>query len=351
MSIGPPDLINALDMGRFCYAVAIDFSHHELLAVLHQLDADFGLTDDEGKSALHYAVCMNKLDCVKTILKCRPDLLHVSNTSIDGETALYYACIVKTPKMIKLLLDHGARVVNLPYVTDKECRSLFEERAIFCSDWSHDDQTILSQSGFRSPFESLSGHDYHQYMCSKWFKCGTDVDRLCQPLESYLPYLYRHVNVDSFAGFVERMQVDECVMFRALQALFTSCFPEELRSIDFILSRGVNINSISKKLSHQAADTLLGRAIKLNNIEVVDHLIHLGADVNGPVGNDGQGAYQLAVEYNANSIQNLLLKVESSQALVPFAWLSWSSIRRKWWVLLGVKDWHKVCFWKRLLGF
>lgn len=64
--------------------------------------------DTEGKTPLHHAVCQNDLLVVRALLSGRQHL-NPNLASHDGETPLHFAVQAARPRMVKYLLDHGAR--------------------------------------------------------------------------------------------------------------------------------------------------------------------------------------------------------------------------------------------------
>jgi len=91
---------------------------------LIQKDADINASDENGKSALHWAATINNVDAVKTLLA------HGANRDAQDskdETPLFLACREGSYQAAKELLDHCANR-DIPDHMDRGPRDVAQER-------------------------------------------------------------------------------------------------------------------------------------------------------------------------------------------------------------------------------
>jgi len=61
--------------------------------------------DEEGRTALHFAVDRHREDIVKFLVSCGAN---VNAAEQDGSTPLHYACVCENENLIEFLIKHGA---------------------------------------------------------------------------------------------------------------------------------------------------------------------------------------------------------------------------------------------------
>merc|ERR1719233_1637292 len=94
----------------------------------------------DGGTALHYACGLNRIESVKLFLGCKN--IKIDMKSVDGGTALHYACGLNRKESVKLFLEHPTcnkdivRIENKWGITaemiadkrgNKECAKLIRE--------------------------------------------------------------------------------------------------------------------------------------------------------------------------------------------------------------------------------
>jgi ankyrin repeat protein len=73
--------------------------------------ADIGISDDQGRTALHYAVMCNSLPCVQAIIETNSNDMNLIDTA--GQSALHLACANGSSEVVHYLLSFQSCDINL----------------------------------------------------------------------------------------------------------------------------------------------------------------------------------------------------------------------------------------------
>ncbi|CAI8052884.1 Putative ankyrin repeat protein MM_0045, partial [Geodia barretti] len=73
--------------------------------------ADLGISDSQGRTALHYAVLYNSLPCAQAIVETSPNDINLIDTA--GQSALHLVCIHGSQQLLQYLLSISSCHLNL----------------------------------------------------------------------------------------------------------------------------------------------------------------------------------------------------------------------------------------------
>ncbi|MBP5274008.1 MAG: ankyrin repeat domain-containing protein [Abditibacteriota bacterium] len=248
-----------------------DYTHvQQLLAK----KAPVNITDSQGFTPLHYAVCFNQLNITKLLINNRANL---DCRDIEGYTPIYYAAQNKSEEIFNLLLRRGASTAATEKTTLLHMaayggniniiKSLLERKL---STVAKDDQNLLPID-----YSAAAGHDeavllLADNMPEEEISLNTLLPLLVGEKKELLKNLFGRIKDKN------RFNTDKDSPARIIAQYSTADM------MAFLEEQGVDITYVSPQ-----GNSALQEAAAAGNLEVLKLLIEKGMDINAPVASTG----------------------------------------------------------------
>jgi ankyrin repeat protein len=271
--------------------------------------ADINVVDNQEMNALHYASWSVKVN-TEVIDLLISEGVDVNAQTLDGKTALLYACKESQIKNVKRLIDCRANV-NL---ADNNGMN-----ALHYASWSVNVNTevidLLIRNGVKVNAETAEGKTALLYACKenqianvrKLIKNGADVNMVDDQRMNALHYACWSVNVNTeIIDLLIRSGVKvNAETTEGTTALLYACKENQIANVSKLIENGADV----KTVDDQRMNSLHYACSSLNvNTEVIGLLISYGVDVNAKT---REGKTALLYACKENQIANVKKLIEN----------------------------------------